>query len=233
MNLKNVINKNNDDLTPTYSIQVGGYIQAYVNIRNQITEIHKYGLDVFGFRDSEMHPFYFRPTKECANRTGLTDTETTNRTNIFNNVTPFNFIKNGLIFSKTAPTPPQTTTKKTQQILAKSDKNQEQTFAALKSDRIYFVSTDTNEYEKIIDFKKIDSYEPTQENYIRDIEPNTYALVRGEVLVDILRSMMDLFESHQHNLTDPLVKEDPNFIRLQSQINTLENDLLNNSIRIN
>ena len=128
---------------------------------------------------------------------------------------------------------PISTKKKTEAVLAKSDNNQEQTFSALKSDRIFLLSTDTNEYEKRVDFTKIDKYEPTQVNYVQDIEPNTYAAVRGEVLVDILKAMMDLFESHQHNLTDPLVKEDPNFIRLQNQINTLENDLLNNSIRIN
>ena len=155
------------------------------------------------------------------------------RSLILNNITPFQKQTNGLFFSKEVIDPPTYNDKKKEKTLQKSDKNQEQTFAALKSDRIYFVSTDTNEFDRVIDFKKIDKYEPTQKNYIQDIEPNTYATVRGEVLVSILKSMMDLFESHQHNLTDPLVKEDPNFLRLQGHINTLENDLLNKSIRIN
>jgi hypothetical protein len=234
LNLSNSTFKNNNDtITPTFTITTSGYIQTYVSIRNAITQLHKYGLNYVPFNDTDPHPFYFRPTKECANRTGLSQNEINYRTTIFQNITPFQIQQNGLVFSKNSINLPTITKTKTEKILAKSDKNQEQTFAAVKSDKIYFVSTDTNEFEKIIDFKKIDNYEPTQENYIRDIEPNTYALVRGEVLVDILRSMMDLFESHQHNLTDPLVKEDPNFVRLQSQINTLENDLLNNSIRIN
>lgn len=234
LNLANSTFKNNNDTTtPTYSITASGNIETYVSIRNAITQFHKYGLNYLPYNDTNMHPFYFRPTKECANRSGLSTQELNNRKTIFQNVTPFQIVQNGLVFSQTSINPPLSTNTKTEQILAKSNKNQEQTFATVKSDRIYFVSTDTNEFEKIIDFKKINNYEPTQENYIRDIEPNTYALVRGEVLVDILKSMMDLFESHQHNLTDPLVKEDPNFVRLQNQINTLENDLLNNSIRIN
>jgi hypothetical protein len=237
INHNNITFKNNDDkTTPTLKIDyLYPGIQCYVNIRNVIGLLHNHNLlhfDVF-YSDSDLHPFYFRPTNSYKN-TALTDlAQNTNRKNILDNVILFKKVQNGLVYAKGSPDPPLKTETKTEQVLAKSDKNQEQTFAAVKSDRIYLVSTDTNEYEKIIDFKKIDNYEPTQENYIRDIEPNTYALPRGEVLIDILKSMMDLFESHQHNLTDPLVKEDPNFVRLQNQINTLENDLLNNSIRIN
>jgi hypothetical protein len=237
LNPQNYTYHNNSDVTTPTTVISGltGNIQLYVNIRNIINQLHKYGLtrvDNF-YKEAQMHPFYFRPTKECLERVLNSQNEINNRVNIFQNINPFDIQQNGLIYSSTSVKPPVNKTTKTDRALVKSEKNQEQTFAALKSDRIYLVSTDTNEFEKIIDFTKIDNYEPTQENYIRDIEPNTYALVRGEVLVDILRSIMDLFESHQHNLTDPLVKEDPNFVRLQTQINTLENDLLNSSIRIN
>ena len=34
-------------------------------------------------------------------------------------------------------------------------------------------------------------------------------------------------------MATPLIQSDPNFIELQKQINTLENDMLNKSIRIN
>jgi hypothetical protein len=235
LNPDNVLYKNQANTTgATLTYSVESYVEAYVTIRNTINQLHNYGLDNLDstYADNEMHPFYFRPTFECLNRV-LTAPQAAVRSNIFQNVNPYQKIQKGLIYSWAAVNLPLSTKTKKENVLAKSDKNQEQTFAALKSDKIYFLSTDTNEYEKIVDFTKIDRYEPTQVNYIQDIEPNTYAVVRGEVLVDILKSMMDLFESHQHNLTDPLVKEDPNFMRLQRQINTLENDLLNNSIRIN
>lgn len=235
INSDNVIFKNQANLTgATLTYPVENYVEAYVTIRNTINQLHSYGLNFLDsqFVDNEMHPFYFRPTFECLNRS-LNTNQAALRSTIFQNVTPFQKTQKGLIYSKATVNIPLSTKTVVDTVLAKSDKNQEQTFASLKSDRIFFLSTDTNEYERIIDFTKIDKYEPTQVNYVQDIEPNTYATVRGEVLVDILKAMMDLFESHQHNLTDPLVKEDPNFIRLQSQINTLENDLLNKSIRIN
>jgi hypothetical protein len=95
------------------------------------------------------------------------------------------------------------------------------------------LSTDTNEYKIPVDFTKIDKYEPSHENYIKDIEPNTYALVRGEVLIDVLQSMIKLITSHQHNLMGPLVQTDPNFGNLMKKISSLENDMLNKSIRTN
>jgi hypothetical protein len=114
------------------------------------------------------------------------------------------------------------------------DKNsKEQTFSSLTSDKIYLLSTDTNEGTKKINFDSLDKYEWTQKNYIQDIDPNTYSLVRGEELVNVLKSIMDLFESHVHNVSTPLVQADPNFLKLKEKINNLENNILNKSIRIN
>jgi hypothetical protein len=116
--------------------------------------------------------------------------------------------------------------------LKETEEKQEQSFASIKGDQVYLISTDANEL-KPINFKKIDKYEPTHSNFVEDIRPNTYAMVRGEILLDVLTTIVDLLESHQHQPTEPMVKSDPNFIRLQQQISTLQNDLLNESIRIN
>jgi hypothetical protein len=180
-----------------------------------------------------MHPFYFRCRKECKERTLATSTEITNRKTLLTSVTFGNRIQEGIVFSKSnfdAPTVTSTTKKR---VLEESDDNIEQTFATVKSDKIYLISTDTNEYNIPIDFTKIDKYEPTHENYIKDIEPNTYALVRGEVLIDVLQSIIKLITSHQHNLMGPLVQTDPSFVNLMKKITTLENDMLNKSIRTN
>ena len=113
------------------------------------------------------------------------------------------------------------------------------TFASIRSDKLFLLSTDLAPYqEKItpvqpIDFESISKYEPTHNTYVGKIEPNTYALVRGEVLTDLIRSIFDLLQSHEHNVVGPLVQNDKNFLKLQEKINTLENDLLNSSIRIN
>jgi hypothetical protein len=180
-----------------------------------------------------MHPFYFRCKKERKEETLSSPTEQTNRKTLLTNVTFGNRIQEGIIFSKSSFDAPTVTSVTKKKVLEESDDNVEQTFATVKSDKIYLISTDTNEYNIPIDFTKIDKYEPTHENYIKDIEPNTYALVRGEVLIDVLQSIIRLITSHQHNLMGPLVQTDPSFVNLMKKITTLENDMLNKSIRTN
>ena len=83
----------------------------------------------------------------------------------------------------------------------------EQTFSALKSDKIYFLTTDPyNASSKVIDFERLDKYELTQDNYLKDIEPNTFSTVRGETLLEFLRSMYDVLTTHIHNINDPYAK---------------------------
>ena len=111
----------------------------------------------------------------------------------------------------------------------------EQTFSALKSDKIYFLTTDPyNASSKVIDFERLDKYELTQDNYLKDIEPNTFSTVRGETLLEFLRSMYDVLTTHIHNINDPYAKlsydAHNNMERLYQK---LEEDILNKSIRIN
>ena len=122
---------------------------------------------------------------------------------------------------------------KKENVLKDSNIPGEQTFASLKSDKIYLLSTDTNDSGKTIDFTNLDKYEISQENYLKDIDPNTYSTVRGENLLELLRAIIDLLNGHKHNLMGPLVKGDPNYERLMRLYSSFENDILNKSIRIN
>ena len=79
----------------------------------------------------------------------------------------------------------------------------------------------------------LNEYELTQENYIKNIDPKTYATVRGENLYNILVALKNIMDSHVHNINEPLEKGDPNWLKLDDLISTLRNDLLNDSIRIN
>ena len=230
-----------NDTGHTFTVSVKGYKEAYITVRNIIKGFNSYGFKHFNIydKDDKVHPFFFRPTRRCAVQTLSTTPIIVGGTSpsdirelIFDNIDPLGRVKNGIVFAKTNPDIPFKTDVKKEKILKIDEQNREQSFASLKGDKIFFMSTDTNEITPI-NFKKLDKYEHTHENYIEDIEPNTYSLVRGEILVNILKCMSDLLESHQHQPTEPLVKSDPNFIRLQRQINTLENDLLNTSIRIN
>jgi hypothetical protein len=89
------------------------------------------------------------------------------------------------------------------------------------------------ENKKPISFEKLNKYEIKQEEYLESIEPNTFSLVRGEVLLQVLYSVANLFASHVHLMETPLIQSDPNYIDLMTKISNLEGDMLNSSIKIN
>ena len=72
-------------------------------------------------------------------------------------------------------------------------------------------------------------------NYIKKIEKSTYSTVRGENLLRLLEAMVDVIFTHRHNPLMPISGqydyEEGN--ALKELIKTIENDILNKSIRIN
>ncbi len=93
----------------------------------------------------------------------------------------------------------------------------------------------TNESPNPVPFINLDEYELTQEDYIKRIEPSTFSTVRGENLLEVLRKIIDVILTHRHNPLMPIVNQfdyqDGN--ELKELYKTLENDILNKSIRIN
>jgi hypothetical protein len=51
--------------------------------------------------------------------------------------------------------------------------------------------------------------------------------------VALLRSIVNLLLSHQHNVVGPLLQEDPNYLILEGLLKNIEQDILNTSIKIN
>ena len=181
--------------------------ETYCTIRDVLKTLHLKSLNEFNssYPEGDLHPFYFRPTSECKNRILSNSAQKTERKTIFGKITinkgcgPIN----GIVFSRTKVSPPITPITKKENVLKDSNIPGEQTFASLKSDKIYLLSTDTNDSGKTIDFTNLDKYEISQENYLKDIDPNTYSTVRGENLLELLRAIIDLLNGHKHNLISP------------------------------
>ena len=98
------------------------------------------------------------------------------------------------------------------------------------------LSTDTNVVTggKKILFNKLDKYEYTQEDLLSSIEPNTFSTVRGETLLEFLDVLTRVIAGHAHQPTKPMVKNGySDWDKLVKLRQTLENDILNKSIRIN
>jgi len=204
-------------------------------IRDVLYQIHQKTLNSLNslYTNEDVHPFYFRASDKFKSFSGTTE-ELEFKNNILNNIELRDVgPSNGLIWSIASPNQKPTIRENVEQVFKIDENSGEQTFGSLMSDKIFLLSTNTNEIEKKINFDELDKYELTQKNYIQDIEPNTYSVVRGEELIEVLKIMRDLIVSHRHNLMGPLVQKDPNFAKLQERIDNLENSILNRSIRIN
>jgi hypothetical protein len=248
-----LINTDKSDSTPTFTVDITS--DNIHNIHNEINNIFytiidggvKKLLKTFGElfsqlsndelpNEGEDFPLYFRPSLRFIQITPLNSTESTFKQTILSKVKVFNLgPKNGLIWSQTQLTAPvKKQVVKTTQIKTVNS-SPEQTFAALKSDKLFLLSTDTNETEKSVNFNILDKYEYTQEDYIKNIEPNTYSTVRGENLLRLLYQIVAVVFNHEHNVVGPMVQnsEFEEYVQLLELLKSIENDLLNKSIRIN
>ena len=64
------------------------------------------------YSETNLHPFYFRPTKECKERILISTEFEKNRKIIFNKVTMGNRIQEGIVFSKSTFDAPVVKSKK-------------------------------------------------------------------------------------------------------------------------
>lgn len=237
--LLKLINVQNDTTSPTHEVVLNttGYTDVAGEIRDFIYTLHEKNLNKINslFEKKDVHPFYFRPKQNFVIISGTTN-EITYKKNILSSVSIHGVgPKSGLIFSSNGVNAPIKRTKVKKEIVKIDKKSDEQTFSSLKSDKIYFLSTDTNKTDKIVPFEKLDKYELNQSDYIERIDPNTYSVVRGENLVNLLEKIISVLFEHQHNVVGPMVKTDQfqSYVELIKLIETMRNDLLNGSIRIN
>lgn len=224
-----LINVSNDGSSPTFSQTVSSYELAYVKIRTTICEINNEGIRKFDLRLPKInqHPFFYRPVYTLTNETFLSK--------ITPSCTLDVNLGSGLMFSINEPTPKEKIVKKKEKQLKIISNTIEQSFGTMYSDKIYLISSDTNEVgSKSVPFDKLDKYEFTQEDLLTRIEPNTYSTVRGETLLEFLTQVIKVVAGHAHNPTKPMVKNGyPDWDKLMKLYETLENDILNKSIRIN
>jgi hypothetical protein len=239
-----LINPDNSSSTPTYTTTVNSLNDVYKEIRDNIFLLHEKGLWELGqnYQSSQyledMHPFYFRPTLKFKGEILLTQEERDNRQTILNNVNVLRIgPSNGLIWSETKAKVESKEVESIEKVVKIDPNTPEQTFGTIISDKFYILSTDLgqNESNNPIPFFDLNQYELSQEDYIKRIEPSTFSTVRGENLLKLLNKMVEVIFTHRHN---PLMSIDGQYDykegnQLKDLVKTVEDDILNKSIRIN
>ena len=251
---KKLINIEEDGTSATYEIILNdtSYGNVAGEVRDFIYTLHESNLSKINslYKKDDLHPFFFRPTQDFITITGNT-TQTTYKKEILSNIKIYGTVgpKSGLVFSMSNILPMVTKNKLVKNTIFVDKNSEEQSFSTLKSDKLFLLSTDTNLAENPVSFlnqnlsitpskipfENLDKYDLTQNNYVEDIEPNTYALVRGDNLVELLNTLIAVFEKHQHNVIGPPVlnSEFEEYVKLTKLKDNIINDLLNKSIRIN
>ena len=235
-----LLNTDDTSTTPTYTSKVSSIPDVYKEIRDKIFLIHDKGLNELNgqYPTGEVHPFFFRPTSNFKNSSLNTQDEKDNRKTILNSINVLRIgPSSGLIWSSTrakAETKPFTSI---EEVLKIDPNSPEQTFGAVLSDKFFLLSTDlgTNESNNPVPFTDLDPYDFTQQDYIKRIEPATFSTVRGENLLKLLNKMIEVIFTHRHN---PLRSIQGQYDydhgnELKELFKTIENDILNKSIRIN
>jgi hypothetical protein len=240
LSLIKLINPEGDSVTPTYTFTASSINDIYKEIRDKIFLIHDKDLTELNqqYEGGEVHPFYFRPTRSFKTRNNLDSTENTNRQLILNNINVLRIgPSSGLIWSKTKAKMEVKEVESIEERIKLDPNSPEQTFGTVMSDKIYFLSTDlgTNESNNPIAFFDLNQYDLSQQDYIKNIDPKTFSTVRGENLLKLLSKMIEVIFTHRHNPLMPIVGQydysEGN--QLKELFKTIENDILNKSIRIN
>jgi hypothetical protein len=230
------------------TIPITSIHEAYIEVRNFIHSLDREKMITLApsLPDSYAHPFYFRPVATLKNRVTTLPSEESAKSTFLSGISVGIRVTSGLFFSRTSTNPGIVHKVKTIQYVQNRDvvlNNKgkivrqdylEESISSLISDKIYFLSTEKNGVgENKIDFPNLSKYELNQIDYYQNIGPKTFSIVRGEILIDLLEKMVDMLLNHQHGiLTTPYWPKD-----LKDSIRDLRNrmneDMVNQSLRIN
>jgi len=232
-----LINTDETITTPTFVVEVDSIESSCSELRNLLYTINYkslYELNTL-YNKVDIHPCYFRPTKEFKLVKPITEIETTNKLKILSSY-KISSIKesSGLIFSKGNTNAPYKEIPNKVKKLKLDTKTEEQSFSSLSSDLMYLLSTSVNKgSKKLINFNELDQYEFTQEDYLNKIDPNTYGIVRGEELIKLVLLLYEFLIGHVHNINKPGIYKEELERELSNAINMMKTNLINQSLRIN
>lgn len=226
-------NNSETELIETKLIEVNNYDDASSELRTLLYEFDENGSTAITNKLSTLNifPYFFKPTNK------FLLTNNTLKDAFFKTIENMkgSNVGSSLVYAKNSPEPTRTIKTVKRNVLETLDENKEQTFGAVISDKIFLLSEESDGVtnKPKINFNEINQYEPNQEDYLSRIEPNTYSLVRGEVLISLLKLMTEMLFNHVHNINDHAIYKQEIEQKLIEYIKNIEKDLINKNIKIN
>ena len=241
----------NTELIYNDVIEIDSIEEAYVTVRDFVSNMNNEKMSVTSsvLPNDYAHPFYFRPVIQpdsLLEREAITTIAKQNKEKFLSNIIIKPRKNYGLFFDRDSADPTEFTRVKEIDVIrnkhAQYDENDkliredyiEQSIGSLISDKFFILSPEKNGLDgKRVDFPNLNKYEFDQTDYLKRIEPSTFALVRGEKLIEILELMVDMLMGHKHGITTP-----PKWpVELKQKIQDLKarmkEDMINSSLRIN
>lgn len=214
------------------------------NIRHEIKQIINRGLTGLSSLENYIkHPSNVDPQKMTSIfplyfRNVPTQYEVEKTNDIFNSEVLKNIhIKTrkgfGLLFSNEEDDTPDKEIKIKETVVKSTDKPNKN--VVVLSDKNYILSYGNNipTSKKGINFSKVSNYEISQDEIINNIEPETYALVRGEQLHELLDIIYLYLTTHVHNPAEPPVVFPNIKSDIEEKFQNFKQNILSNKIRIN
>ena len=180
--------------------------------------------------NTPIYPLYFRPV------TSQYESEKTNtefRNNVLDRVRIRTRKGYGLVFNDETDDTPEKKVEIQESVINTTDKPSKNVIVL--SDTNYILAYDNNvpTKGKGVDFSKVSNYDIKQSEVVNNIEPNTYALVRGEELHELLDVIYLFLVSHVHNPAEPAVVKPSVREDLEQKFQDFKQNILSQKIRIN
>ena len=204
------------------------------------------------------HPFYFRPSLSLKTLATESPEKRAAKKNLLENIKHNPRTTKGLYFSPDYPNPELQTKTKSQDIVINKhvvldhkgkkirEDYYEETLSSLISDKFFLLSTETNGSQSTgINFNDLSKYELDQTDYYKKIDPivfdengneihlNTYAMVRGDKLIELLELMIEMLLHHEHGIVTPPYWPEAETKKIEKIKENLRTDMINKSLRIN
>ena len=197
---------------------------------NDLDFIIKHSSNVNHLNNTSIFPLYIRPTVSDYN---TYSTNTDYLDNVLNRMLIRTRRGYGVLFSEEnddTPTKEVEVQKYDTKTIDKPTKN-----ITILSDKNYMIAYGNNipTDSKGIDFSKVSNYEITQDQMVSNIDPNTYALVRGEKLQELMDVIYLYLISHVHNPAEPPVVKPSVKKELEEKFQDFKQNILSQKIRIN